>query len=141
MIVGELSTICSLACQVYAVALYVEAERAAKELGVRKRGGFFDDDRQGPLRVLLAVDAHAGPAHQTCRWLCSMSAMTCATNEPSRQAGCTTSRNEDFALALVDGAFTKALEVHLVRKVPATPSAPGAALRVLAQTGFMSSCA
>ena len=28
-----------------------------------------------------------------------------------------TSRNEDFALALVDGAFTKALEVHLVRKV------------------------
>ena len=27
------------------------------------------------------------------------------------------SRNEDFALALVDGAFTKALEVHLVRKV------------------------
>ena len=35
-------------CQVYAVALYVEAERAAKELGVRKRGGFFDDDRQGP---------------------------------------------------------------------------------------------
>lgn len=31
--------------QVYAVALYVEAERAAKELGVRKRGGFFDDNR------------------------------------------------------------------------------------------------
>ena len=27
------------------MALYVEAERAAKELGVRKRGGFFDDNR------------------------------------------------------------------------------------------------
>lgn len=26
-------------------------------------------------------------------------------------------RNEDFALALVDGAFTKALEIQLVRKV------------------------
>ena len=39
---------CAVACltvQVYAVALYVEAERAAKELGVRKRGGFFDDNR------------------------------------------------------------------------------------------------
>ena len=30
--------------QVYAIALYVEAERAAKELGVRQRGGFFDDN-------------------------------------------------------------------------------------------------
>ena len=38
----------SLARQVYAVALYVEAERAAKELGVRKRGGFFDDNRRDP---------------------------------------------------------------------------------------------
>jgi hypothetical protein len=28
--------------KVYAVALYVEAERAARELGVRSRGGFFD---------------------------------------------------------------------------------------------------
>ena len=37
-------------------------------------------------------------------------------------------RNEDFALALVDGAFTKALEVHLVRKVPcrALPQATAA---------------
>ena len=26
-------------------------------------------------------------------------------------------RNEDFALAIVDGAFLKALEIHLVRKV------------------------
>jgi len=47
-----------------------------------------------------------------------VSVMTFAVNEPSRQADCATSRNEDFALALVDGAFTKALEVHLVRKVP-----------------------
>lgn len=59
-----------LGVKVYAVALYVEAERAAKELGVRKRGGFFDDNR-----------------------------------------------NEDYALALVDGAFAKALEIQLVRKV------------------------
>lgn len=29
--------------QVYAIALYVEAERAARELGVRQRGGFFAD--------------------------------------------------------------------------------------------------
>ena len=41
----------SLAPQVYAVALYVEAERAAKELGVRKRGGFFDDNRRDPSHV------------------------------------------------------------------------------------------
>lgn len=56
--------------QVYAVTVYVEAEKAARELGVRQRGGFFDDNR-----------------------------------------------DEDYALALVDGAFTKALVVHLVRKV------------------------
>ena len=30
--------------QVYSVALYVEAEKAAKELGVRARGGFFESD-------------------------------------------------------------------------------------------------
>jgi hypothetical protein len=56
--------------QVYAVTVYVEAEKAARELGVRQRGGFFDDNR-----------------------------------------------NEDYALALVDGAFIKALVIHLVRKV------------------------
>lgn len=56
--------------QVYAVTVYVEAEKAARELGVRQRGGFFDDNR-----------------------------------------------DEDFALALVDGAFAKALVVQLVRKV------------------------
>jgi hypothetical protein len=33
-----------LVTQVYAIALYVEAERTAKELGVRQRGGFFDDN-------------------------------------------------------------------------------------------------
>ena len=32
-----------LSVKVYAVALYVEAEKAARELGVRSRGGFFDD--------------------------------------------------------------------------------------------------
>uniref|UniRef100_A0A383VLI9 Chalcone-flavonone isomerase family protein n=1 Tax=Tetradesmus obliquus TaxID=3088 RepID=A0A383VLI9_TETOB len=30
--------------QVYAVALYVEGELAAKELGIRDRGGFFEND-------------------------------------------------------------------------------------------------
>jgi hypothetical protein len=30
--------------QVYAVALYVEGELAAKELGIRDRGGFFETD-------------------------------------------------------------------------------------------------
>lgn len=30
--------------KVYAVALYVEAQLAAKELGVRDRGGFFETD-------------------------------------------------------------------------------------------------
>jgi len=47
---------------VYAVTVYVEAEKAARELGVRSRGGFFEGDA-----------------------------------------------DEDFALALVDGAFAKAL--------------------------------
>ncbi len=31
--------------QVYAVALFVEAEPAAHELGIRHRGGFFQDNR------------------------------------------------------------------------------------------------
>lgn len=56
--------------KVYAIALYVEAERTAKELGVRQRGGFFDDN----------VDA-------------------------------------DYALAIVDGAFTKTLVIKMTRKV------------------------
>lgn len=54
--------------QVYAVTLYVEADRAAKELGIRSRGGFFSSD-------------------------------------------------DDFALAVSDGAFGKVLQVQLVRKV------------------------
>lgn len=33
-----------LKVQVYSVALYVEADKAAKELGVRSRGGFFSND-------------------------------------------------------------------------------------------------
>ena len=35
----------SILLQVYAVALYVEAEAAANELGIRHRGGFFQGDR------------------------------------------------------------------------------------------------
>ena len=31
--------------QVYAVAMYVEAEAAANELGIRNRGGFFQGNR------------------------------------------------------------------------------------------------
>lgn len=54
--------------KVYAVALYVEAEKAARELGVRERGGFFETD-------------------------------------------------DDYAQALVDGGFLRALSVELVRKV------------------------
>lgn len=56
--------------KVYAIALYVEAERAAKELGVRQRGGFFDDNKDA-----------------------------------------------DYALAIVDGAFTKTLVIKMTRKV------------------------
>ena len=66
------------------------------------------------------------------RMVVCVSKMAFAMHEPSQHARCATSRNEDYALALVDGAFTKALEVHLVRKVPAAPSSrAGAALRVL----------
>jgi hypothetical protein len=35
--------------QVYAVTVYLEAERAAHELGVRDRGGFFADNRWLPV--------------------------------------------------------------------------------------------
>lgn len=54
--------------QVYSAALYVEADRCSKELGVRYRGGFFENDG-------------------------------------------------DYCSALMDGAFNKALIVHLVRDV------------------------
>ncbi|KAK9865812.1 hypothetical protein WJX84_006743 [Apatococcus fuscideae] len=56
--------------KVYAITLYVEADKAARELGVRKRGGFFQD------------------------------------------AG-----TEEYADAIVDGAFSKLLQVQLVRNV------------------------
>lgn len=35
---------CVPVIQVYVVGLYVEAEKAAKELGLRQRGGFFGAD-------------------------------------------------------------------------------------------------
>lgn len=56
--------------KVYAVAMYVEAEAAGRELGVRHRGGFFQDNS-----------------------------------------------NDDYVLALTDGAFNKLLQIQLVRKV------------------------
>lgn len=54
--------------KVYSAALYVEAERCAKELGIRYRGGFFESD-------------------------------------------------DDYCQAMLDGAFNKALVVHLCRDV------------------------
>lgn len=56
--------------KVYAVTVYVEAEKAAKELGVRQRGGFFDDNK-----------------------------------------------DDDYALALVDGAFDKVVQIEMARSV------------------------
>lgn len=53
---------------VYSVGLYVEAERCARELGIRYRGGFFESD-------------------------------------------------QDYCDAIVDGAFTKVLQIDLVRDV------------------------
>ena len=55
--------------QVYAVGLYVEAEKAASELAVRSRGGFFGDDRcaqwaaregVAPIMLMLALPAGSG---------------------------------------------------------------------------------
>ena len=40
-------------------------------------------------------------------------------------------RNEDYALAIVDGAFTKALEIQLVRKVSAAHNLPLATLSMI----------
>ena len=45
--------------QVYAVTLYVEAERAAKELGIRSRGGFFDDAAVDDYALALSDGAFA----------------------------------------------------------------------------------
>ncbi|DBB11970.1 TPA: hypothetical protein ACH3X3_006096 [Trebouxia sp. C0006] len=56
--------------KIYAVALFVEAEPAAHELGIRHRGGFFQDNS-----------------------------------------------DDDYNLALTDGAFNKLIQVHLVRKI------------------------
>ena len=44
--------------QVYAVTVYVEGEKAARELGVRERGGFFDDNRCVGLLPITPV-SHA----------------------------------------------------------------------------------
>lgn len=40
--------------KVYAITLYVEADKAARELGIRKRGGFFDDDNDDDYALALA---------------------------------------------------------------------------------------
>lgn len=56
--------------KVYAVAMYVEAEAAANELGIRNRGGFFQGNS-----------------------------------------------DDDYNQALTDGAFSKLLQVQLVRKI------------------------
>ena len=44
--------------QIYAVALFVEAEPAAHELGIRHRGGFFQDNRCCILYILIALLTH-----------------------------------------------------------------------------------
>ena len=62
-----------MAIQIYAIALYVEAAKAARELGIRDRGGFFKD-----------------------------------------------ASDEDYVTAIVDGAFDKLLQVHLVRNIEGT---------------------
>lgn len=51
--------------QVYSCALYTEADRTAKELGVRSRGGFFETDDDycqalldGAFSKVLKVSGH-----------------------------------------------------------------------------------
>ncbi|KXZ47492.1 hypothetical protein GPECTOR_35g930 [Gonium pectorale] len=45
-------TIVFVSVKVYSVAAYVEADKAAKELGVRQRGGFFSDDADYTTAIL-----------------------------------------------------------------------------------------
>ncbi len=59
--------------QVYSVAAYVEADRAAKELGLRQRGGFFDTDDDygqaiidGAFNKALVVGVGGGGPGGTC---------------------------------------------------------------------------
>ena len=178
--------------QVYAVTVYVEGEKAARELGVRQRGGFFDDNRcrttllsafllltmhslvphalifgvQAPRIHVLAHSPILGgqaASYMSCRsdppytrasqimsqrlmisnmrassWSACKSSVEVATyklklckvpavlgRRLSEAFTCglwggklvTLCRDEDYALALVDGAFTKAIVVQLVRKV------------------------
>ena len=64
---------CFLFLQLYSVALYVEGELAAKELGIRHRGGFFesDDDYCSALvdgafeKILVVRLLHHTPHHNT----------------------------------------------------------------------------
>ena len=50
---------CSCPRQVYAVTLYVEADRAAKELGIRSRGGFFEDATVDDYAIAVSDGAFA----------------------------------------------------------------------------------
>ena len=47
----------------YAVALYVEAEPAANELGIRNRGGFFQDNRYLDVFLVLLHCWYHGAQH------------------------------------------------------------------------------
>ncbi len=54
--------------QVYAVTVYVEGEKAARELGVRQRGGFFDDNRcrtalLNALKLLANTESSLVPSY------------------------------------------------------------------------------
>lgn len=54
---------CIWVLQVYAVTVYVEGEKAARELGVRQRGGFFDDNRCGTFLVHRMLLLYIATAH------------------------------------------------------------------------------
>jgi len=56
--------------QVYAVALFVEAEPAAHELGIRHRGGFFQDNRCYFFYTLNDFTAMGGGFSQPIDHLC-----------------------------------------------------------------------
>lgn len=54
--------------QVYSVGLYVEAEKAAKELGIRYRGGFFEADADYCQAVLDGAFSKVLRVRTSCIW-------------------------------------------------------------------------
>lgn len=116
--------------QVYAVSLFVEADKAAKELGVRERGEIPTED---PCHGSSHRDAVRPPAAQQLQLTQALAwhAQDNAGVEPlNSHVPCVChaggffqdAPDSDYALAVIDGAFTKALVIHLVRKVPVLDS-------------------